>query len=194
MSLTTAFRSALIASASLMAAGAAHADVFMKMTGAPGEATTKGFEQQVMLSSASFSINNTPNFNQDGEIDGRSTYVAPITLTKSPDRASPKLMQAAQQNLGVGTVELSFTGPRTPGSPLTVQYKWILEGVHVNAYSVYPGATGEPPMETIQLSYTSLRYQYFPADPRSGRSTASEEIVIDSPDGSELGLEVVGCR
>lgn len=195
MSIVSVARLAVVSGIAACAAGAAHADAFMKMTGAPGDVTLKGLEQQVALIGASFNVMTVPQFDENGEQNGRATQAGPVMLTKAPDRSSPKLMLAAMQNQDVGDIEITFTAPRVPGNPVTMQYKWILEGVRVNAFSVYPGASaGETPVETIEVSYKSLRYQYFPVDPRTGKSSSSEEVVIDAPDGQTFGESyIAGC-
>lgn len=173
-----------------LAAGAANADVFMKLPGAAGDVTVKGFEQQVALTGASLSVSTIPSYSPDGEVNGRMTNAGPIVLSKAPDRSSPRLMQAALSNAQLGTVEITFTAPRVPGQPVVTQYKWVLEGVRVNGFSVYPtGVVGEAPQESIELSYTSLRYQVV----TPGKPGGTEEIRIEAPDGGSFGTEAVGC-
>ena len=175
--------------------GSAGADTFLKMKGATGDADQRGFEQQVMLTGASLSVMSTPDFGPDGEILAtRTRSSGPIYLTKAPDRSSPKLMQAALEGKDLGTIEITFTAPGRNGSPQTPQYKWILEGVHLNSYSVSPGASpGDASSEMIEVSYGSMRYQYFTIDPVTGRAEPTEEVSFIAPVDHPFGLHEADC-
>jgi type VI protein secretion system component Hcp len=178
-----------VATATLMA-GAASAEVFMKAPGATGEATAKGFEQQVVLTGASFSISSYPGFDAEGLPSGRLTSVGPVLLTKSPDRSSPRLALAAVEGAPLGTVEITFTEPAARGRPGEVKARWILEGASVRAFSVYPGATpGEGPIESIELAYATMRYQV----PGASQSGVSEEVQWTAPEDQMSLGHPEGC-
>jgi type VI secretion system Hcp family effector len=169
-----------------LSASAASAEVFLKVQDTPGEAAQRGFEQQILLSGASMSVATTPNFGPDGEtLRERTPATGPVYLNKTPDRSSPRLMQAALDGRNVGTIEITFTSAR-PGSPQTPQYKWILEGARINSFSVNPGNPGEPPVEMLEISYESMRYQYFSVDSRTGRTSSTEEVTWRAAEGQYL--------
>jgi type VI protein secretion system component Hcp len=56
MSIRTFARISILSAAALAGAGAANADVFLKVEGAPGEASLRGFEGQIAVSGASMNI------------------------------------------------------------------------------------------------------------------------------------------
>ena len=88
-------RAAAVSALVAVCGGSAGADTFLKMKGATGDAYQRGFEQQIVLTGASLSVMSTPDFGPDGEmLATRTRSSGPIYLSKTPDRSSPKLMQA----------------------------------------------------------------------------------------------------
>jgi len=136
-----------------------------------------------------------PDDSPDGEmLATRTRSSGPIYLSKTPDRSSPKLMQAALEGKNVGTLEITFTTPGKNGSPQTPQYRWVLEGVRFNSYSVSPGGTAvDASNEVIEVSYESMRYQYFTIDPKTGRPASTEEVSFTSPVDHPFGLHDADC-
>lgn len=181
MTIRVLARAALAAGVALSVAGAAGADVFMKAANVPGDALQRGFEEQVALTGASLSISSYYNPEPEGLGEtSRTTNVGPIMLTKSPDRASPKLMAMAVNGAPIGSLEISFTAPAKPGQPQNVEARWILEGAEVRSFSVYPGANpGDKPVETIEIAYASMRYQHF--DKGKNGAASMEEVQWDVP-------------
>ena len=186
-------RAAMIAGATVAMAGAAHADVFMKVASTPGDASAKGFEEQISLIGATLNIMSTLDYGPDGLADppSRMPQVSPITFNKAPDRSSPKLMLAAIQGNEIGTVEVTFTTPSRAGQQIDA--RWILEGAKINSYYSYPGATAaETPTETVEVTYTSMRYQYYVKDAKGVRTGAMEEVTWVTPETPNYGVND-GC-
>ena len=193
MTTRTFIRVAMIAGAAAAMAGTARADVFMKVASTPGDASAKGFEEQIALIGASLTIMNTLDYGPDGLANPalRIPQVSPITFNKAPDRSSPKLMRAAIQGSELGTVEITFTSPGRAGHQIDA--RWILEGAKINSYYTYPGATAaETPTETVEVSYTTMRYQYYVKDAKGMRTGAMEEVAWDTPETPSYGLND-GC-
>lgn len=194
MSIRSFARAAIVAGTALVATGAANADVFLKVTSAPGDANQRGYEEQIVLSGASLSISSFIMPDPDGLVDTvRSTNVGNLMLNKTPDRSSPKLMLSAVNGDPLGTIEISFTSPARPGSAPSVESRWIVEGAEVRSFNVYPGANpGDPPVETIEISYASMRYQHFDKGLKGGAATM-EEVKWQVPDDQLFPFDE-GCR
>lgn len=186
-------RGAVAAAAiAVLSAGAASAEVYMKAAGTPGEAVAKGFEQQIVLAGASMSISNMMMVGEDGVTPEQYRSVGNVMITKSPDRASPKLALAAVDGAPLGTVEITFTEPASRNRPERVKSRWILEGVEVRSFSVYPGVTpAEAPVESVELAYKSMRYQVVTPSSSGGAST-TDEVQWDTPEDQLMGWEG-GC-
>lgn len=194
MSIRSFARTVILSSVALAAAGAASADVFMKVEGLPGEALHRGFEGQIVLSGASLNISSYSTPDPDGLVDSiRIMNAGPLFLTKSPDRASPKLMMSAVEGAPLGTIEITFTSPARAGAGQVVESRWILEGAEVRSFNTYPDASAGAPMENIEIGYSSMRYQYFPKDSKGQRSGAMEEVRWSVPEAQLFPFDE-GCR
>jgi type VI secretion system Hcp family effector len=194
MSIRTFARISILSAAALAGAGAANADVFLKVEGAPGEATLRGFEGQIAVSGASMNISSFAMPDPEGLTDQvRSTTVGPIFITKLPDRASPKLMMAAVEGQPLGRIEITFTSPvRTGGQ--AVESKWIIEGAEVRSFNVNPDFNnGNTPTESIEISYSSMKYQYYAKDTKGQRTGTMEEVSWRVPDQQLFPFDE-GCR
>lgn len=195
MSIRILARTTVVAGIAMASAAAASADVLMKVDGVPGDAGQRGFEGQIMLTGASMNISSYVMPDPDGLVESvRSTNVGPIFINKAPDRASPRLMMSAVEGAPLGTIEITFTSSPRAGLPQSVEGKWILEGAEVRSFNVFPdAANGNAPTETVEISYSSMRYQYFGKDAKGQRSGAMEEVKWSVPD-SQLFPFDEGCR
>ena len=195
MSIRILARTTIVAGLAMASAAAASADVFMKIDSVPGDAGQRGFEGQIVLTGASMNISNFMMPDPDGLVESvRSTSVGPIFINKTPDRASPRLMMSAVEGAPLGTIEITFTSSPRVGQPQSVEGKWILEGAEVRSFNVFPDAdNGNAPAETVEISYSSMRYQYFGKDAKGQRSGTMEEVKWSVPE-SQLFPFDEGCR
>ncbi|MBK8837196.1 MAG: type VI secretion system tube protein Hcp [Hyphomonadaceae bacterium] len=194
MSIRTFARTSILSAIALAGAGAANADVFLKVDGAPGEATLRGFEGQISVSGASMNVSSFTMPDPEGLTDQiRSTTVGPIFITKLQDRSSPKLMMAAVEGQPLGRIEVTFTSPLRAGGQ-AVDSKWILEGAEVRSYNVNPDFNnGNMPTESIEISYSSMKYQYYGKDAKGQRTGTMEEVTWRVPDQQLFPFDE-GCR
>ena len=185
MSIRRFARTALLAGIIMASAGAANADVFLKVEGTQGDAMQRGFEGQILLSGASINISNFVSPDPEGVADSiRTMNAGSLFLNKSPDRSSPKLMMAAVNGAPLGKIEITFTSPARAGAGQVVESRWILEGAEVRSFSAFPdAANGNTPGETIEIAYSSMRYQYFAKDSKGQRTGAMEEVKWSVPEG-----------
>ena len=194
MSIRTFARTSILSAIALAGADAASADVFLKIEGTPGEATLRGFEGQISVGGASMNVSSFTMPDPEGLTDQiRSTTVGPIYITKAPDRSSPKLMMAAVEGQPLGRIEITFTSPvRTGGQ--AVESRWVLEGAEVRSFTVGPDFnSGGASAENIEITYSSMKYQYYGKDAKGQRTGAMEEVTWRVPD-SQLFPFDEGCR
>lgn len=194
MSIRTFARTSILSAIALAGVGAANADVFLKVEGAPGESSQRGFEGQIQVNGASMNISSFAMPDPEGLVDQvRTTSVGPIYITKSPDRSSPKLMMAAVEGQPLGRIEITFTSPVRTGGQV-VESKWIIEGAEVRSFNVSPDfQNGNAPSESIEISYSSMKYQYYAKDSKGQRTGTMEEVSWKVPD-SQLFPFDEGCR
>ncbi len=195
LGLTLVARTVLVASLALAAAGAANADVFMKVSDAPGDATARGFEQQIALGGASVTVSNlpVPGHNEDAS-PTRTISASSIIINKTPDRASPKLMLSAVNGEKLGTIEIAFTSSPRTGGPQVIDDRWVLEDAEVQSFQVNPGLDKhDPPIETVEISYQTMRYLHYVTDAKGARTGAMDEVKWDAP-APDPFADDVGCR
>lgn len=194
MSIRTFARTSMLSAIALACVGAANADVFLKIEGTPGDSVQRGFEGQIQVNGASMNISSFSMPDPEGLADQvRTTSVGPIYITKTPDRSSPKLMMATVEGQPLGRIEITFTSPvRTGGQ--AVESKWIIEGAEVRSFNVSPDfQNGNAPTESIEISYSSMKYQYYAKDAKGQRTGAMEEITWRVPDAQLFPYDE-GCR
>jgi type VI secretion system Hcp family effector len=190
-----ATRIALLSAVALATAGAASADIFLKTTAAQGDATRSGFEGQIAVTGVNMGVSTFTMPDPEGFQDEvRTTTVSPLYITKSPDRSSAKLMAAAVEGAPLGRIEITFTSPGRGGSGETLESRWIIEGAEVRGFNVNSDPSmGGMPMENIEISYSSMTYQYFTKDSKGVRSGSMEETKWRVPD-SQLFPYDGGCH
>lgn len=184
-------RISILSAIALAGVGAANADVFLKIPSLKGPSTQRGFEGQIAVTGASMSVSSytVPSGDGIGDVT-RTTTVGPIYITKLPDRASPRLVSNAVEGAPLGRIEITFTSPATQA----IEAKWIIEGAEVRSYSVNPDSTnGNQPLESIEIGYASMTYQYFDSDGRVAGVKPSAETRFDVP-AEQLFPGDEGCR
>jgi type VI protein secretion system component Hcp len=188
MNIRSITRISILSAIALAGAGAANADVFLKISSLKGDAVQKGFEGQIQISGASMSVASWTAPDPSGAADTvRSTTVGPIYITKSPDRSSPKLTSYAVEGMPLGRIEITFTDDVTKA----VTSKWIVDGAEVRSISIAPDSmNGNKPSESVEIAYASMTYQYF--DARMGAKPV-EEAKFSVPD-EQLFPYDEGCR
>ena len=191
MTIRSIARFSILSAIALAGVGAANADVFLKIPSLKGASTQRGFEGQIAVTGASMSVSTYTAPSADGVGDGtRTTTVGPIYITKTPDRSSPRLVSNAVEGAPLGRIEITFTSPTTQA----IESKWIIEGAEVRSYSVNPDSTnGNQPLESIEIGYASMTYQYFDTDGRVVGTKPSAEARFDVP-AEQLFPGDEGCR
>jgi type VI secretion system Hcp family effector len=176
MSIRNFARISILSAIALAGAGAANADVFLKTGQLQGGAVQRGFEGQIEITGASMSVSSWTQPDPSGVADTiRTTTVAPLYITKSPDRSSPKLTSFAVEGMPLGRVEITFTDSNSKA----ITAKWIVDGAEIRSISVNPDPNnGNRPYETIEIAYASMTYQYF--DGKGGNKPA-DEVRFDVP-------------
>lgn len=194
MSIRNFARTSIMSAIALAAAGAANADVFLKVEGMPGDTNQRGFEGQITVNGASMNVSSFTMPDPEGFADQvRTTSVGPIYITKTPDRSSPKLMVAAVEGAPLGRIEITFTSPARGGGQV-VDSKWIIEGAEVRSFNVSPDfQNGNLPSETVEISYSSMKYQHFTKDAKGQSTGAMEEITWRVPDDQLFPFDQ-GCH
>jgi type VI secretion system Hcp family effector len=172
MTIRSIARLSILSAIALAGAGVASADVFLKTTTLQGDANQRGFEGQIQIGGATLSISSWDAPDPTGVGDTvRTTVVAPIYITKSPDKSSPKLVAYAVEGMPLGRIEITFTSD----DQQSIQSRWIIEGAEVRSFNVGPDAmNNNKPLESIEIAYSSMTYQHFAPGSKPGTKPVSE--------------------
>lgn len=191
MTIRSIARISILSAIALAGAGAASADVFLKIPSVKGGSTQRGFEGQIAVAGASMTVSSYTTPSVDGVGDAtRNTAVGPLYITKAPDRTSPGLVSSAVEGAPLGRIEITFTSPVTQA----IESKWIIEGAEVRSFAVNPDATnGNQPVESIEIGFASMTYQYFDSDGRVAGTKPSTEARFTVP-AEQLFPYDEGCR
>ena len=189
MSIRSLARFGILSAIALAGAGAANADVFLKVSSLQGDAVQRGFEGQIQLTGATMSVSSWTQPDPSGIADTvRTTTVAPIYISKTPDRSSPKLTAFALDGMPLGRIEITFTDNATQA----VTSRWIIEGAEVRSISSSPDTmNGGKQTENVEIAFASMTYQYF--DPKGKSPRPVEEVKFAVPE-EQLFPYDEGCR
>jgi type VI secretion system secreted protein Hcp len=159
--------------ATLVASGPAVAaeTIFLKLQGIPGEAAAPGHKDDIVVSSYSQAMSNTPGgaTSSGGSSAGKVTCGA-ITITKSLDKSSPLLIGAVTQGQRIATGEITFQSAGATAASV-VRYKVTLQDIVVGLIE----QTDQVPaavMDRVTLSAARYSFTYTPTLPSGAAAGA----------------------
>jgi type VI secretion system secreted protein Hcp len=154
--------------------------IYLKYDDVPGNVTTKGFEGQIELHSASFSSGRPMGMSKRSEVnrDHAEPHLSEISCSKMwDDVASSKLLEDALAGVGDKKATISFT--TTSKNVVLAYLTYDLEKVVVSDYSV-SGGSDSPPSEGFRLNYTKITVT--PWEVKDGKGTKKAVVVYSLPD------------
>jgi type VI secretion system secreted protein Hcp len=139
-----------------MAAGALKQEnAFLKLGNIKGKAETKGFQDQIVFQSMSYSVHQAGEWEDGDRLSGRITTFGDLTIVKDMDSSSPSLAQACatKEQFPKAEISLVAAGKET-------YLKVTLENVIVTSIAI-GFHSGEPrPSETVTLSYKKATWEW----------------------------------
>jgi type VI secretion system secreted protein Hcp len=155
--------------------------IYMKIEGIDGDVTVQGHEKEIELHSFQFGVSRSltaPTGGQDRESSAPS--ISEITVTKTMDKASPKLFGEALVGTGKN-VEIFFV---LTGQDKVLTYaKYTLENCMISSYSVSSG--GDRPMESLSLNFEKITFEHIPIDGQ-GKPGTPERVTYDLAQGKKI--------
>ncbi len=179
---------ALAASCVVAAPAMAASDIYMKIEGVPGESMDADHKGEIEVLSWSLGASQpaSPRFGGSAA-SGRAAQGAPvtppqgpgaITVSKSYDPSSVKLMQACAQGKHFPKATLSV---RKAGGGQQEYMTYELENVLISGYSLsgHGGGSsgGDKPMESLSINYTKITYKT--TDDKSGAGAVAPKTGYD---------------
>lgn len=163
-----------------VSAAVATAGFFVKFDGIDGEA--KDVEHLGWSELLSFDqAHSMPVDTSTGLSTGRAE-LEPILLSKTFDKASPKLAEAVLNGRTFPSVEIQLTAVDADGARVTY-FVYELTDARVISYSVGGSSGGSAPTEQISLNFGQIKVTYTERD-STGRAKGKVEYTWDVAGGS----------
>lgn len=135
--------------------------IFLKYPGVDGEVQVTGHDKWIDIQSMNFGLGRGIASAQAGsgsERESSAASVSEITITKSMDGSSMKLMQESLVGELDNEVEIHLTRTdKAQGQQTYMSYK--LTNCGISGYSVSSG--GDRPSETLNLNFTKIESKYY---------------------------------
>lgn len=138
-------------------------DVFLKIDGIDGEATTRDHKGEITVYAYSWGMDRAYAQAAGGASAAGRPCVSELTISKPLDKASPKLMGAviAGNNIGKARMTMRFAGEAQ-------QDFYLVEMTNVQVSSLQQSGSSELPMEQVSLRFQSVNVSYKPQDDKGG--------------------------
>lgn len=153
--------------------------IYLKYDGVEGNVTTKGFEKQIELMSASFSSGRSIGMSARSDVNRghAEPRLTEITASKMwDDMASAKLFEDAIAGVGDKKATISFT---TTSKNVVLAFLVVdLENVVISNYSIGGGGDSQP-SESLSLNYTKIAVT--PYEVKDGKATKKSVVNYSLP-------------
>jgi len=132
--------------------------LYMKYNEIDGGVKTEGYVKWIELHSLEWTATRKVNMTMGQPADRSVTWpdVSEITVTKSMDVSSNRLLEEALGGTLTGTVEIALCSVRNKNMVELAQYTMSNTGITVYASST----SGDTPMETLRLNFTQIAVKY----------------------------------
>jgi type VI secretion system secreted protein Hcp len=153
----------------------AASDYFLKIDGIDGESKDDKHRGEIQIESWSFGATQTGTMAMGGGGGAGKVSVQDISITKSMDKASPKLFEALATGKHMKEAKLTL---RKAGGDQHEYFTITLTDVIITNYST-GGSSGEDrPTESLSLNFAQIKMSYVEQD-ASGRAGAAVEFGWD---------------
>lgn len=155
---------------------------YMQIPGIDGDVSEKNHKNWIHLDSVEFGVSR--HFSTEtGRVSNRESSkpdFSEVSITKSMDQASPKLMQAACKSDAKQQIKINLC--RTDSDDLSAYAEITLSHVLISQYKLRHTNEGKP-YETIKLNFDKIQIKYTPSD-SSNQAQGPQVAAYDLSDGS----------
>jgi type VI secretion system secreted protein Hcp len=148
---------ALVATFGMATSAVAASDFFLKLDGIDGESTAIGFENTIEASAFGIDVLPPPTAARGSGGGTGKVSVHDISITKTFDKSSPKLMESCAKGTHIKEAKLTC---RKAGGGQEPYFVVTMEDVLISSYSTSGASGGDRPMESLSLNFTKVTYEY----------------------------------
>jgi type VI secretion system secreted protein Hcp len=162
---TVAVASLVVSAATAAGDANAAVDTFLKVDSIKGDATMRGYEGDIVVSSVELSATATNTATTGTGVASGKRQFSPVVIQKVTDRSSVSLFKAFVQGEHLKNVEIDFVKSTAQGA---MQFLKIdLGDAVVSSYSLSSDAGGRP-TESISFNYLKIEETYTPQSAAGG--------------------------
>ena len=136
-----------------------NSDHFLKIDGIEGESTDDKHAKELEIQSWSWGATNLGTMGSGGGGGAGKADFSDITISKTVDKSTPKLLKACATGLHIKSMILVS---RKAGGDKQEYLKVTLEDVLISSYQSSAGGGNPVPDESIGLNYGKISYEYKP--------------------------------
>ena len=137
--------------------------------GLKGQATTRGFEGQIVVQSLSYSITQAGGFDEESAKNARITRFSPAVIVKEVDQSSPSISKASAEKKLFQKATITFVDGQNKE-----YFKVTLEDCQISNVNVGSHSGETKPTETISLDYRKPEWKV-------GTQVANFDLKLNSP-------------
>ena len=147
-------------------------EMFLKLTDCPGESKGKDHEGEIDVMSYSLAVSTPTSVASGGGSGAGKADWHDISIMKSKDLASAKLMLYCAQgkHFDEGTIVVREAGGDSPVEYYTIK----LQQVFITSISENESQGGGKPAESVSMSYASIDITYWSQDAHGAKDQKSE--------------------
>lgn len=156
-------------------------DAYMLIDGVndvQGEATTAGYEEQIVILSYSHSVSNTSQAVTTGKASAGTAVHGDFNVNKELDAASPKLDEYCSQGMKIPKVIVTLVA--SEGDDQTKPFMfYTLEDVRISSVTISGAGGGGTPSESVTFNYGKIAWKYIQTSRKPGEGDKPKEGVWD---------------
>ncbi|MBL8674111.1 MAG: type VI secretion system tube protein Hcp [Rhodospirillales bacterium] len=156
------------------------ADIYVEMTGIPGNATAKGYENQIVVDSCQWGAHNaapvTGGSASGAQGGGGKASFSECSMSKQTDKASAPLMLHCATGKHIPTTKISFVSSKNDNTT-QLEMKITLTDCLVSSYSNsgHGGGSQGVAMDMFSLAFAKIEFEHNTFDAK-GKPTPSKAM------------------
>jgi type VI secretion system secreted protein Hcp len=128
----------------------------------PGDVTAAGFAGDIQLNSTQWGVGKAVSSANGTGGNSGNVAISDLVITKTLDKATPKLFDQALNGVAAPEVDILFVAPNTTQPYMEI----ILNNVLVSGYTM--NSSGDVPTESMTLNFTKVQFVYTAQNPAGG--------------------------